>query len=200
MSAELDIINRVLTLFYRETLTTLDSISSEINQYKNVLQTQHRQHQSMANMYTNQSLLQVQKDETTGKFLLPSDVIECLTQGFTVISNELREVTPIPQIAKEHGASVIPWATDFFKPFKLTSLYPTITVVVRRITPLDDTSHNYRDMIAAATALECYDISGDLSRKDIYERKYAQALQRVQSDEFRYKKLNLQALKSYGRV
>ncbi len=154
----------------------------------------------MANMYTNQSLLQVQKDETTGKFLLPSDVIECLTQGFTVISNELREVTPIPQIAKEHGASVIPWATDFFKPFKLTSLYPTITVVVRRITPLDDTSHNYRDMIAAATALECYDISGDLSRKDIYERKYAQALQRVQSDEFRYKKLNLQALKSYGRV
>jgi hypothetical protein len=200
MSAELDIINRVLTLFNQDTLTTLDSSSSEISQYRSILTTQHRRHQSMANMYTNVSLLQVQRDETTDKFLLPSDVTSCLTQGFTVISNELVEVTPIPQIAKEHGASVIPWATDFFEPFKLTSLYPTITVVVRRITPLDNTSDNYRDMIAAATALEHYALTRDYSRIDFFKQEYNQTLQRVQKDELQYKKLNLQGLKSYGRV
>jgi hypothetical protein len=199
MSAELDIINRVLTLFNQDTLTTLDASSSEISQYRSILNTQHRQHQSMANMYTNLSLLQVQKDEATGKFLLPSDVESCLTQGFTVISNELREVTPIPQVAKEHGASVIPWSTDFFKPFKLTSLYATITVVVRRITPLDETSNNYRDMIAAATALEHYALTRDGTR-NYFQQEYDQTLQRVQKDELQFKKLNLQGLKNYGRV
>ena len=199
MSAELAIINRVLTLFNQDTLTTLDASSSEISQYRSILNTQHRQHQSMANMYTNLSLLQVQKDEATGKFLLPSDVESCLTQGFTVISNELREVTPIPQVAKEHGASVIPWSTDFFKPFKLTSLYATITVVVRRITPLDETSNNYRDMIAAATAREHYALTREGTR-NYFQQEYDQTLQRVQKDELQFKKLNLQGLKNYGRV
>jgi hypothetical protein len=200
MSAELDIINRVLTLFNQDTLTTLDSSSSEISQYRNILATQHRRHQSMANMYTNLSLLQVQRDETTNKFLLPSDVIKCLTQGYTVISNELVEVGPIPQIAKEYGASVIPWTTDFFTPFKLTSLYPTVTVVVRRLTPLDNTSEDYRDMIAAAVALEHYGFTRDYSRIDAFQREYNTTLQRVQKDEFQYKRLNLQGLKNYGRV
>ena len=91
MSAELDIINRVLTLFNQENVTSLEETSFEISQYQSVLRTKHFEHQTMNNMWTNVEILTVQKDVDTGEYPLPVDVIEVMTHGFTIKNNKLIE-------------------------------------------------------------------------------------------------------------
>lgn len=200
MSAELDIINRVLTLFNQENVTSLEETSFEISQYQSVLRTKHFEHQTMNNMWTNVEILTVQKDVDTGEYPLPVDVIEVMTHGFTIKNNKLIETDEIPVYGYEKYSAVLPYDSSFYLPYKLSKIYNTLRVLVRRLTPLDSVSESYKELMACAVALENYGITRDLSRFDLYKKMYDEALRRVFEEELRFRNSNITQLKRRGRV
>jgi hypothetical protein len=199
MSIKLKIINRVLNLFNQTPVSALDETDSAISKYLAKLDTHHYQYQSMSNMYTNLKLLEVQKDEDSGKFLVPPDIIQCLTDGFVIQNGELRELDVIPHETRYRANSIFYPNAQFWNVLKYSNMTNRLTVLVRRLTPIDETTPNYQELLATSIAYEDYALTRDLSKLDVLKQLHEKALKRLFDEEINFANLNLADLRRRGK-